>query len=102
MCKGHRVNPTIYISIKFGIYPYHVLDQVTRHLPGRQVIPRALGRDPDRDRAADLARRALRVRAAGRARLRAIASVLPFENAQGCGARERSSGRALGLLRVES
>src|SRR3989441_13286936 len=80
----------------------HVHNHPSRHRPGRTLVPRALGRDPARDRAAALPRRALRVRAAERARRRAIAPVLPPEDPEGRGARERPAGRALGLLRVES
>src|SRR5213079_2002192 len=83
-------------------YKCHGHNHRSRHRPGRPLVPRALGRDPARDRAAALPRRALCVRAAERARRRAIASVLPLEDPEGRRARERPAGRALGVLRVES
>src|SRR5947208_13178741 len=64
-------------------------------------VPRTLGRDPARDRAAAVARGALRVRAAGCTRLGAVPPVLPFEDSQRRGARERSAGGPLGVLRAE-
>src|SRR2546423_11675997 len=56
---------------------------------------------PPRDRALVVARGALRVRAAGRARCGAVAAVLPFEDAQGRGTRNRSARGPLGVLRAE-
>src|SRR5437588_4043736 len=64
-------------------------------------VPRPLGRDAARDRAPAVARRALRVRAAGCARGCAVAVVLPSEDAEGCRGGERPAGGPVGVLRVE-
>src|SRR5437660_5727695 len=80
----------------------HARDHPSRHRPSGPLVPRAFGRDAARNRGAALARRALRVRAAGCARRRAIASVLSSEDPQGRGARDRPARGALGVLRVES
>src|SRR5438132_11229539 len=80
----------------------HARDHPSRHRPSGPLVPRAFGPDVARNRGAGLERRALRVRAEGCARCRAIASVLSSEDPQGRGARDRPARGALGVLRVES
>src|SRR5438876_762693 len=82
--------------------------RMTRSAPGSRrtalcssPLSTSTGRNPARDRAAVVARGALRVRAAGRARCGAVAAVLPFEDAQGRGTRNRSARGPLGVLRAE-